>query len=197
MRPELEEILRLAGGSFEEFSQQVALTKLLLALEEKNATDSHREEALPRREPRLSGSLRLTPLDDDEEEEVVAAMLRLAVRARCDEQRIGPIGVMRAASPSVLIEPLLVLLMEHRKELGPEATRQVLLGLQDALSVFEFPREQAETRHASHVSLVLQLSDPRPAVEELAYDKNDDVAEVARRLRAPIGAGIEYLGMIA
>ena len=193
MRPELQEIIRLACGPPDEPSQHSALTELALALEIKNQPGSYPEKATAWRNAQLSDSLRKRPLDDDDEQEVVASMLQLALAGECDAQRIGPIGVIGSASESVSIDPLLTLLIEQRERFGPEANRQVLLGLERALRVFALPPEEAENRSASHVSLVLSLRDPRRVVDELASHESARVTEVARRLRPRIDPALEYL----
>ncbi len=187
-------MVNLAGGAPGEPPTNDALEQLTLLLELNNEVGPVAPGNQDLREQWLSESLRSQPLEDDEEEEVVAALNRFALAGESEAQRIGPIGVINRAAAALKIEPLLRLLVEHRKRFGPESVRLVLIGLERALEVFNSPPEELEKRHASHVSLVLRLIDPRPAVEELAADENERVAEPARRLGPRIERAREYLG---
>jgi hypothetical protein len=182
MKPLLEGLLRQAGDRANLERQRDAIRQLWHFLEMKNRPVVLRGQVDPRYERELPESLRLLALEEGEEQALVAGLHGLVVAARSGGDR--PWSPLSVASPRLVIEPLLDLLLRRRDETWTaDDDWGLLFALRNALDVFTARKGHSFYDQAPAVAAAIREHDPRAALHELAAMPDDRLSQLAQHVR--------------
>jgi len=95
----------------------------------------------------------------DDEEDLLGELRELLLSPDSAEVRPELIAALRGTAPEHSVYPLLDLLIDHTTALTDEELRELLEALDESLQVLRLPEAHKDSCQASHVALVVWMSD--------------------------------------
>ena len=181
MKPVLRQLVDAAGNTSEPERRREAIRDIALLLKAwSGISPGVTPDAL------VPERLRGLSFTADDEEDLLGELRELLLSPDSAEVRPELIAALRGTAPEHSVYPLLDLLIDHTAALTDEELREFLEALDESLQVLRLPEAHKDSCQASHVALVVWMSDARPVLCELANRPDEQISSHARSVAAKV-----------